>query len=129
MTSPSPTDFTQLFDRAVATCAAAQSLTNKSAEAVARARATRASTRRIRSLVSETREAWALADLVYSDMRSEVERVAWALRESGMDNSSASATVRAHIRFILYDGGLAERDAEPVVSRASDWVDRIYAAA
>ena len=24
-----------------------------------------------------------------------------------MDSSSASATVRAHIRFILYDGGLA----------------------
>ena len=123
------TDFTQLFDRAVAACAAAQSLTSRSAEAVSRARATRASNRRIRALVSETREAWALADLVYSDMRSEVERVAWALRESGMDKSSASATVRAHIRFILYDGGLAERDAEPVVARASDWVDWVFAAA
>ena len=129
MTSSTPTDFTQLFDRAVSACAAAQNLTNRSAEAVARARATQASTRRIRALVSETRQAWALADLVYSDMRSEVERVAWALRESGMDNTSASATVRAHIRFILYDGGLAERDAEPVVARASDWVDRVYAAA
>jgi orotidine-5'-phosphate decarboxylase len=129
MTSPSQNDFTQIFDRAVAACAAAQSLTSKSAEAVTRARATRASTRRIRALVSETRQAWELADLVYSDMRSEVERVARALRESGMDNSSASATVRAHIRFILYDGGLAERDAEPVVARASDWVDRVYAAA
>ena len=96
---------------------------------MSRARATRGSNRRIRALVSETREAWALADLVYSDMRSEVERVAWALRESGMDKSSASATVRAHIRFILYDGGLAERDAEPVVTRASDWVDRVFAAA
>jgi len=127
--SPSPTDFTQLFDRAVAACAAAQSLTSKSAEAVARARATRASARRLRTLVSETREAWALADLVYTDMRSEVERVALALRESGMDKSSASATVRAHIRFSLYDGGLAERDAEPVVARASDWVDRVYTAA
>jgi hypothetical protein len=129
MTKPSPTDFTQLFDRAVAACAAAQNLTNKSAEAVARARATRASARRLRALVSETRQAWALADVVYSDMRGEVERVAWALRESGMDNSSASATVRAHIRFILYDGGLAERDAEPVVARASDWVDQVYTAA
>jgi len=129
MTSPSQADFTQLFDRAVAACAAAQSLTSKSAEAVARARATRASTRRLRMLVSETRQAWALADLVYSDMRSEVERVAVALRESGMDKSSASATVRAHIRFVLYDGGLAERDAEPVVARASDWVDRVYTAA
>ena len=129
MTSPSSSDFTQLFDRAVAACAAAQSLTNKSGEAVRRAQSTRASARRIRALVSETRQAWALADLVYSDMRSEVERVARALRDSGMDNSSASATVRAHIRFILYDGGLTERDAEPVVARASHWVDRVYAAA
>jgi len=129
MTSPSSADFTKIFDRAVAACAAAQSLSARSAEAVARARATRASTRRVRALVTETREAWVLADLVYSDMRSEVERVARALRESGMDNSSASATVRAHIRFVLYDGGLTERDAEPVVARASHWVDRIYAAA
>ena len=129
MTDFSSTDFTKLFDRAVAACAAAQAVSAKSAEAVARARATRASARRVRALVTETRQAWALADLVYSDMRSEVERVARALRESGMDNSSASATVRAHIRFVLYDGGLTEQDAEPVVARASHWVDRIYAAA
>jgi hypothetical protein len=129
MTGRSPADFSRLFDRAVAACAAAQQLSSRSAEAVARARATRASTRRVRALVTETREAWALADLVYSDMRGEVERVARALRASGVDNSSAAATVRAHIRFVLYDGGLTERDAEPVVSRASDWVDLIYAAA
>jgi hypothetical protein len=89
----------------------------------------RASSRRVRTLVAETREAWALADLVYMDMRSEVERVAVALRESGMDKSTASATIRAHMRFVLYDGGLPERAAEPVVARASSWVDRIYAAA
>jgi hypothetical protein len=129
MNCPSSADFSNLFDRAVAACAAAQTLTTKSAEAVARARATRASTRRVRALVTETREAWAIADLVNSDMRGEVERVARALRDSGMDNSAASATVRAHIRFVLYDGGLTERDAEPVVARASQWVDRIYAAA
>ena len=125
MKSPTSADFTQLFDRAVAACAAAQTLTSKSAEAVAQARITRASIR----LVLETREAWALADLVYSDMRGEVERVARAMRNSGVDNSAAAATVRAHIRFVLYDGGLTERDAEPVVARATDWVDRIYAAA
>jgi hypothetical protein len=122
-------DFTHLFDRAVAACAAAQQLSSRSAEAVSRARAARASARRVRALVTETREAWAIADLVYSDMRGEVERVARALRDSGVDNSAAAATVRAHIRFVLYDGGLTERDAEPVVARASDWVDRIYAAA
>jgi hypothetical protein len=77
----------------------------------------------------ETREAWALADLVYSDMRGEVERVARAMRDSGVDSSAAAATVRAHIRFVLYDGGLTERDAEPVVARATHWVDRVYAAA
>lgn len=129
MTDTSSNDFTKLFDRAVAACAAAQSVSARSAEAVARARATRASARRVRALVTETRQAWALADLVYSDMRSEVERVARALRDSGVDKSSASATVRAHIRFVLYDGGLTERDAEPVVARASHWVDRVYAAA
>ncbi|HEV7993409.1 MAG TPA: hypothetical protein VGP25_16405 [Gemmatimonadaceae bacterium] len=128
MKSPSA-DFTHLFDRAVAACAAAQSLAAKSAEAVARARATRASSRRVRALVTETREAWAIADLVNADMRGEVERVARTLRESGVDNSAAAATVRAHIRFVLYDGGLTERDAEPVVARASHWVDQVYAAA
>jgi hypothetical protein len=129
MKSPNAADFTRLFDRAVAACAAAQSLTSKSAEAVVRARATCASARRVRALVTETREAWEIADLVNTDMRGEVERVAWALRDSGMDSSAAAAAVRAHIRFVLYDGGLTERDAEPVVARASDWVDRVYAAA
>lgn len=129
MTGRQSSDFSHVFDRAVAACARAQQLSSRSAEAVARARATCASTRRVRALVTETRDAWAIADLVYSDMRGEVERVAHALRASGVDNSAASATVRAHIRFMLYDDGLTERDAEPVVARASDWVDRIYAAA
>jgi hypothetical protein len=98
----STTDFSKLFDRAVAACAAAQTLSS---------------------------QAWALADLVYTDMRSEVERVAVTLRNAGMDKSTASATIRAHIRFVLYDGGLPEQAAEPVVARASSWVDSIYAAA
>jgi hypothetical protein len=113
----------------VAACAAAQTLSSQSAEAVSRARTARASARRVRALVAETREAWTIADVVYSDMRKEVERVARALRDSGIDNSAAAATVRAHIRFVLYDGGLTERDAEPVVARASTWVDMVYAAA
>lgn len=129
MANRASADFSRVFDRAVAACAAAQQLSSHSAEAVARARAARASARRVRALVTETREAWAIAELMYADMRGEVERVARALRASGVDNSAASATVRAHIRFVLYDGGLAERDAEPVVARASDWVDQIYLAA
>jgi hypothetical protein len=122
-------DFSSIFDRAVSACAAAQQLSSHSAEAVSRARTARASARRVRALVAETRDAWAIADVVYSDMRSEVERVARALRAMGVDNSSASASVRAHIRFVLYDNGLSERDAEPVVARASTWVDMVYAAA
>jgi hypothetical protein len=51
------------------------------------------------------------------------------LRDAGVDDRAAVATVRAHIRFVLYDGGLAEQDAEPVVARASLWVEQIYAAA
>jgi hypothetical protein len=46
-----------------------------------------------------------------------------------VDSASAAATIRQHIRFVLYDGGLTERDAEPVVTRASTWVDMVYAAA
>jgi hypothetical protein len=122
-------EFNKIFDRAVAACATAQRLSSQSAEAVARARHAHASARRVRDLGSDTRDALALADVVNSDMRQEVERVARALRDSGVDNSAAAATVRAHIRFILYDGGLTERDAEPVVARASTWVDMIYAAA
>jgi hypothetical protein len=122
-------DFSKVFDRAVAACAAAQTLSSQSAEAVSRARAAHASARRVRTLVAETRDAWTIADVVYADMRREVERVARALRDSGIDNSAAAASVRAHIRFVLYDGGLTERDAEPVVARASTWVDMVYAAA
>jgi hypothetical protein len=122
-------DFSKIFDRAVAACAAAQKLSSQSSEAASRARSARASARRVRTLVAETREAWAIADVVYSDMRREVERVARAFRDSGVDNSAAAATVRAHIRFVLYDGGLTEQVAEPVVARASTWVDMIYAAA
>ena len=121
--------FSELFDRAVATCAEAQRQSGYSAEAAARARATRASVRRVRALVSETREAWAAADLIYGHMRGEVERVARALKDSGLDRATAAATIRAHIRFVLYDGGLAERDAEPVVARASRWVDTVFRAA
>jgi len=121
--------FSELFDRAVAACAEAQRLSGLSAEAVARARATRASARRVRALVWETRDAWAVADLVYSDMRGEVQRVALALREAGLDQSATAAAIRAHIRFVLYDGGLAERDAEPVVDRANSWVNVVFRAA
>lgn len=75
------------------------------------------------------REAWAEAEAVHSVLREEVELVARTLKEAGVDNRSAVATVRSHIRFVLYDGGLTEQDAEPVVARATLWVEQIYAAA
>jgi hypothetical protein len=126
---PERPDFSDLFDRAVAACASAQRIAGESAESVRRARALGATAHRLRKLVVETREAWAGADVMYSTMRSEVERVAREMRDAGVDDRAAVATVRAHIRFMLYDDGLTERDAEPVVARASVWVEQIYAAA
>jgi hypothetical protein len=128
-TKPTKVAFSQLFDRAVAASAQAQRVSGESAGAVAGARAQRASYRRLRTLVAETLAVWAGADVIYSALRSEVEHVAREMRESGVENRAAAATVRAHIRFVLYDGGLTERDAELVVARASSWVDQIYAAA
>jgi hypothetical protein len=118
-----------VFDRAVAACAHAQLLYARCAETSARARMTHASSRRIRLLAVETRNAWAGADQVFGVMRHEVEAVAGAMRTSGVDLDDAAAAVRAHVRFVLYDGGLGERDAEPVAERASLWVEMVYNAA
>jgi len=121
--------FNELFDRAVAACAEAQRLSGRSAESVKRARLERASSRRLRGLIAETRDTWEGANAMYTVMRVQVERVAREMRDAGVDNVSAAATIRQHIRFVLYDGGLTERDAEPVVTRASTWVDMVFAAA
>jgi hypothetical protein len=121
--------FTELFDRAVAACADAQRLAGRTAESVKRARRERASNRRIRALIAETRDTWEGANAIYSVMRIQVERVAHEMREAGVDNVAAAATIRQHIRFVLYDEGLTERDTEPVVARASTWVDMVFAAA
>jgi hypothetical protein len=123
------TRFSDLFDRAVAACAEAQRLSARCIETSARARATRASARPMRALAAETRAVWAGADAMFGAMRREVEYVAGRLRAAGMGQDDASAAVRAHVRFVLYDGGLGEREAEPVVERASAWVDMVYQAA
>ena len=128
MSHRAPT-FNDLFDRAVAACAEAQRLSGRSAEAVRKARLARASTRRVRILIAETRETWEGANAMYSMMRVEVERIAREMRDAGVDNAAAAARIRQHIRFVLYDGGLTERDTEPVVTRASTWVDMVFAAA
>ena len=124
-----PPRFNELFDRAVSACAEAQFLSGRSAESVKKARRERASARRVRTLIAETRDTWAGANAMYAVMRVQVERVAREMRDAGVDNAAAAATIRQHIRFVLYDGGLTERDAEPVVIRASTWVDMVFAAA
>jgi hypothetical protein len=75
------------------------------------------------------RDAWANADEMHAVLRAEVEGIARSMRDAGVDDLAAVATVRVHIRFVLYDDGLTEQDAEPVVQRASLWVEQVYAAA
>jgi len=124
-----PSTFDHHFDRMVAACAEAQRLSGRTAESAKKARQGRASTRRVRALIAETRETWEGANAMYAVMRMQVERVAREMRDAGVDSASATATIRQHIRFVLYDGGLTERDAEPVVIRATTWVDQVFAAA
>ena len=122
-------DFSELFNRAVAACAESQRIVGLSASAMRFSRSRRANAIRLRRAAVLMRDTWTEAEAVHSVLRHEVERVARGLRDAGMDDRAAVATVRAHIRFVLYDGGLAEQDAEPVVARASLWVEQIYAAA
>ena len=124
-----PPTFNDLFDRAVAACAEAQRLSGRTAESVRKAQLQRASARRVQALIAETRDTWEGANAMYAVMRVQVERVAREMRDAGVDSASAAATIRQHIRFVLYDGGLTERDAEPVVTRASTWVDMVFEAA
>jgi hypothetical protein len=129
MSRPPPVaDFSPLFDRALAACARAQQLAARSTQAVAHARATRSSAWRTRALVVDARNAWADSDAIFSLMRHEVEAVAGRMRDAGVDRREAAAAVRAHVRFVLYDGGMNESAAEPVVQRTSSWVDLLFAA-
>jgi hypothetical protein len=127
--TPPAASFTVQFDRALAACAQAQVLLSRSVEAAARSREVRASSRQIRRLAVETREAWRGADLINSMLRRQVAVVANGMRAAGMSETEATTVVRAHIRFVLYDGGLREVEAEPVVARATTWVEETYRAA
>ena len=122
-------DFSSLFDRAAAACAESQRIVSHSAQTAERARASRAASSLLRRSVLQIRDAWANADAMHAVLRAEVEGVARAMRDAGVEDHEAVVTVRARIRFVLYDGGLTERDAEPVVERASLWVEQVYAAA
>ena len=123
------TDFSELFARAAAACAESQRIVGLSTQTMRFARSSRADAMRLRRAAVLMRDTWTEAEAVHSVLRSEVERVARGMRDAGVNDRAAVATVRAHIRVLLYDGGLAEQDAEPVVARASLWVEQIYAAA
>lgn len=124
-----PIHFSPHFDRAVAACAHAQVLSLRATEATARAREMRQSATHVRRRAMETREAWKGAALVNSLMQRQVVSAARAMRAAGIGREDAVAAVRAHIRFVLYDGGLRQREAEPIVERANVWVEQTYLAA
>ena len=120
--------FTPLFDRSVELCARAQALLRQSASAIARARRLR-SLRRKRPLVAAGRMNLEVAEILFTSLRDEVETAAFAMRDAGLDVTEAEATVRSRVRFVLYDGGFREVEAEPVVERATTWVKAFYEAA
>ena len=121
--------FTMLFDRVLAACARAQKLASRCRDAQAQARIAKSSAVELRQLAAQTRRAWADSSRAFSAMREQVETVAVTMREAGIDREHAGATMRAHIRYVLYDGGLCEQEAEPVVTLATEWVDGVYRAA
>jgi hypothetical protein len=121
--------FTPLFDRSAALCVEAQSLLRRSASAVARARELRIASDRSTALVQEGRTSLAVANLLFSTLRSELACAVQSMRDAGLDEPAAAASVRARIRFVLYDGGFRESEAEPVVDRATGWVRELFQAA
>lgn len=124
-----PDGFPPLFDRAALASVAAERLVVRSTAAVTQARATLTSTRRLRDLAQETRDYWVNADAAFRLMRRQVETVARAFRNSGVAPRDAAARVRLRVRFVLYDGGFREAEVEPVVQRATAWVDEVFLAA
>lgn len=129
MTEADDARFSQLFDRALSACARAQTLCTRCRELQAKARGAHASARRIRDLAGETRTAWAESNRLFATLRHEVELVAQGMRNDGVERAHAATVIRAHIRFVLYDGGGREQEAESVVAQASEWVAKVYQAA
>ena len=99
------TGFSEVFNRTAAACAELQRLVRRSARTITQSRVSRAHALPLRRTAAQTRMAWAKAEVVHAVLRDEVECVARALRDAGMDSRSAVATVRSRIRFVLYDGG------------------------
>ena len=70
-----------------------------------------------------------VAEILFTSLRGEVESAVSTLRDAGLGEAEVEATVRAHVRFVLYDGGFGENEAEPVVDRTTSWVRELYEAA
>ena len=121
--------FTPLFDRSVQLCAEAQALVQRSVSELARARALRSAWRNARPLVQEGRANLEVAEILFTSLRGEVKSAARSMRRAGLDEAEATAAVRARVRFVLYDGGFREMEAEPVVDHAAAWVRELYKAA
>jgi hypothetical protein len=121
--------FTPLFDRSAQLCAQVQALVRQSAAEIARARALRLASRSARLLASEARMNLEAADILFTTLRGELESAVTTLRDAGLDEAEAEAAVRARVRFVLYDDGFSEVEAEPVVDHATAWVKELYEAA
>lgn len=117
------------FDRAIRACATAQLLVVRSVEASTRARDLRTSAIRIRRSAVESRDAWRGADRANAIMRTRVIAVARSMRAAGATEAETATAVRGRMRFVLYDGGLDEREAEPLVARSMEWVAECFRAA
>jgi hypothetical protein len=121
--------FTPLFDRSAQLCAQVQALVRQSAAEIARARALRLASRSARMLATKARTNLEVAEILFTTLRGEVESAVLTLREAGLDEAEAAAAVRARVRFVLYDDGFRETEAEPVVDHATAWVKELYEAA
>ena len=117
--------FTPLFDRSIELCARAQALVRKSGSEVAQARALRLVSWRARALAKAGRMNLEVAEVLFVSLRDEVESAVSTLREAGLAEAEVEATMRAHVRFVLYDGGFREVEAEPVVERTTTWVKEL----
>ena len=77
----------ELFERIAMACAVAQRSARDAQDAVHRARATRANSRRLRALAAETREAWTDVSEGLAELRAHVARITRSFQESAVRNA------------------------------------------
>jgi hypothetical protein len=130
MNEQSSTDpFTPLFDRSVELCVRAQALVRESSSELVRSRTLKLVARRAKAVAETGRMNLEVAAILFTSLRDEVESTVSSMREAGLTEAEAEATVSARVRFVLYDGGFREEEAEPVVEHTTTWVRELYDAA